>query len=169
MAVYEYGILQDGLQVSYSIGQDELDPDAKGTVTLKGGKAEIALGTMKNPGFRDCQMSVKLKGRTFNHHIKVGFSPEKLEPYTQMPKDFKEFWKTALDGQTKCPMNPEVKYVSEFSSDKVDCYLVKLQCYKPGQFIYGYLTKPKKAGKYPVVVCPPGAGIKHMDPTKTLF
>lgn len=169
VAVYEYGILQDGLQVSYSIGQDELDPDTKGTVTLKGGKAEIALGTMKNPGFRDCQMSVKLKGRTFNHHIKVGFSPEKLEPYTQMPKDFKEFWKTALDGQTKCPMNPEVKYISEFSSDKVDCYLVKLQCYKPGQFIYGYLTKPKKAGKYPVVVCPPGAGVKHMDPTKTMF
>ena len=28
VAVYEYGILQDGLQVSYSIGQDELDPDA---------------------------------------------------------------------------------------------------------------------------------------------
>ena len=24
----------------------------------------------------------------------------------------------------------------------------------------GYLTKPKKAGKYPVVLCPPGAGIK---------
>lgn len=169
VALYEYGILQDGLEVAYQIGQDCLDPDTQGTVTLKNGKAEVKLGTMQKPGFRDCQLSVKLGERTYKHHIKVGFSPEKIQPYTQMPTDFNAFWAAALQTQEKCPMNPVVTYSEEYSTDKIDCYLVKLQCYKPGQYIYGYLTKPKKAGKYPVVVAPPGAGVKPMNPVKFSF
>lgn len=169
VAVYEYGVLQDGLEIAYSIGQDNLDSDTNGTVKLKTGKAEIAIGTMKKPGFRDCQLSVKVKHKTYKHHIKIGFSPEKIEPYTQMPKDFDAFWKEALEEQTECPMNLIMTFEPKYSSDKVDCYLVKLQCYKPGQSVYGYLTKPKKPGKYPVVVSPPGAGVKPMDPMKTIF
>lgn len=169
VAIYEYGILQDNLEIRYEIGQDCLDPDSKGSVKLKGGKANIPLGTMKKPGFRDCNLSVTLQGKTYKHHIKVGFSPEKITPYTQMPADFDAFWKKALEEQANCPMTPEVSFVEAYSSDKVDCYLVKLPCYKPGHFVYGYLTKPKKAGKYPVVVSPPGAGVKPMDPMKTIF
>ena len=169
VAIYEYGILQDGIEISYNIGQERLKADISKTTTLKGGKAVIDLGTMKKPGFLDCQMSIKLKNKIYKHHIKVGFSPEKLEPYTKMPTDFNDFWQGLLKEQESCPMNPEVKYIEEYSSDKVDCYLVKLQCYKRGQFIYGYLTKPKKAGKYPVIVSPPGAGVKPMNPTKTMF
>lgn len=169
VAIYEFGMLQDGLEITYRIGQDNLEPDTEGTVKLRGGKAEIVIGSMKKPGFRDCQMSVKVKNETYKHHIKVGFSPEKIEPYTQMPKDFNAFWKEALEEQLTCPMNPEVTYVPQYSSDKVDCYLVKLQCYQPGRFVYGYLSKPKKPGKYPVVICPPGAGVKPMNPLKTMF
>lgn len=169
VALYEYGILQDGMEIAYRIGQDCLDPDTEGTVTLKNGKAEVKLGTMQKPGFRDCQLSVKLGERTYTHHIKVGFSPEKIQPYTQMPTDFNAFWAAALQEQEKCPMNPVVTYSEEYSTDKIDCYLVKLQCYKPGQYIYGYLTKPKKAGKYPVVIAPPGAGVKPMNPVKFSF
>ncbi len=169
VAVYEYGVLLDDQEISYSIGQDCLDPDTQGTVKLKGGKGEVAIGTMNKPGFRDCQLTLQRGGRTYKHHIKVGFSPDKIVPYTQIPKDFREFWKEALDKQAKCPMNPQVTYVEEYSSDKVECYLVKLQCDRPGQFVYGYLTKPRKAGKYPVVVSPPGAGVKPMNPLKTLF
>lgn len=50
------------------------------------------MGTMKEPGFRDCRLTAKLGGKTYSHHIKVGFSPEKLQPYTQLPSDFNEFW-----------------------------------------------------------------------------
>lgn len=169
VSVYEYGIPLNNVEVAYKSGQDCLDPDTEGTIVLKNGKAEIPVGTMKKPGFRDCQLSLKLKEKTYKHHIKLGYSPEKIEPFTQMPKDFKAFWQEALDAQSKCPMNPVVTYAPEYSSDKVECYLVKLQCYQPGQYIYGYLTKPRKEGKYPVIVSPPGAGIKPMTPEKTLF
>ena len=48
----------------------------------------------------------------------------------------------------------------KYSTDQIDCYLIKLQVNQRGQSIYGYLFYPKKEGKYPVVLCPPGAGIK---------
>ena len=167
--IYEYGILLDDKKIEYAIGQDCLEADTQGTIKLKKGRAEIQLGTMDKPGFRDCQMSIQLSGKTYKHHIKVGYSPEQITPYTQMPQDFKEYWKEVLKEQQKCPMIPDIQYIEEYSSSKVDCYLVKLQCYKPGYFIYGYLTKPKKEGKYPIVISPPGAGIKPMNPLKTIF
>ena len=27
----------------------------------------------------------------------------------------------------------------EYANDKVDCYLLKLQCVRPGNYVYGYL------------------------------
>ena len=50
----------------------------------------------------------------------------------------------------------------EYCTDKIDCYLVKLQIDKMGHAMYGYLFYPKNAkqGGHPVVLTPPGAGIK---------
>ena len=50
----------------------------------------------------------------------------------------------------------------EYCTDKIDCYLVKLQIDKKGHAMYGYLFYPKNAkqGSHPVVLTPPGAGIK---------
>lgn len=169
VSLYQYGILMDGIDIEYSIGPELMQPDKSGKVTLKDGKAVIAIGTMIQPGFRDCKLKVNLDGEQYEHHIKVGFEPEKLTPYTQFPDDFSSFWEQAKAEASKCPMEVEKVFVPEYSSDKVDCYLVKLQAYKKRQYIYGYLTLPKKGGKYPAVFSPPGAGIKPMNPTKDIF
>src|SRR6187402_2510823 len=60
VSLYEYGILQDNLTISYSIGPELLPADKNGTIVLKNGKAVISLGTMTKPGFRDCQLSFEL-------------------------------------------------------------------------------------------------------------
>lgn len=169
VSLYEYGILQDGVEVRYEVGQEMFPAEEEGTVTLRGGKAVIPVGTMRRPGFRDCRMEATLHGRTYRHHIKLGFSPERLEPYVKDPGDFDSFWQGAMEEAARCPMQVETEYVEEYSSDKVDCYLVRLQCYCEGQHVYGYLTLPKAEGKYPVVFSPPGAGIKPMNPMKTIF
>lgn len=169
VALYEYGVLQEGIEIDYSIGPDMLPAEVSGKVKLKSGKAVIPVGTMKKPGFRDCRLSVTLKGRTYRHHIKLGFSPEKLRPYVKMPADFTSYWLQAMKEAESCPMEIISKYVEKYSNEKVDCYLVKIQCFKKGQYVYGYLTKPKTKGRYPVVFSPPGAGIKPMDPMKTIF
>lgn len=157
---YKYGIPQDGVEVLYELGGDMMPSDTKGTVKLKNGKAVISMGTMKEPGFRDCRLTAKLGGKTYSHHIKVGFSPEKLQPYTQLPSDFNEFWNKTKAEAAQFPLTYTKEYVEKYSTDKIDCYLIRLQLNKQNQCIYGYLFYPKAEGKYSVVLCPPGAGIK---------
>ena len=166
----KYGIPQN-VEVSYEIGQDMLPATSKGTVMLKNGRATIDMGTMKKPGFLDLRLKATIDGKTYDHHVKVGFSPEQLKPYTRNPADFDDFWQKVIDNarrevkreklQVKC------ERVDKYSTDDVDCYLVKLHTDRQHS-IYAYLTKPHlspltthhSSQKYPVVLCPPGAGIK---------
>ena len=168
--LYRYGIPQDGVEVSYTLGQELLLYERQGSVKLKNGRAVLSVGTMRNPGFLDCVLKADIAGKSCTHHVKIGFSPEKLRPYTQQPTDFVEFWNKAKSEAEQCPMAFTTKYVPEYSNEKVDCYLIKLQCYKKGQHVYGYLTRPKAKGKYPVVLCPPGAGVKTLkEPMRHRF
>lgn len=159
---YKYGIPQDGVTVRYELADDMLSADKTGSVTLKNGRATISMGTMKEPGFRDCRLTAEVDGKTYQHHVKVGFSPEQLKPYTQMPTDFQEFWDKNKAEAAEYPLTYICEPSKKYSTDKIDAYLVKLQLNKQGQAVYAYLTMPKGAakGSCPVVLCPPGAGIK---------
>ena len=158
---YKYGIPRNG-EVTYTVGNDLLGTDTKGTVTLKNGRAKINIGTKKTPGFRDVVLTMKLDGQSYTHHVKVGFSPEKIQPFTQEPKDFNTFWQGNLDELAKIPLSYTKEIAKEYCTDKVDCYLVKIPVSRRKQCVYGYLFYPKNVqpGKHPVVLCPPGAGIK---------
>ena len=163
---YKYGIPRNG-EVTYTVGNDLLGTDTKGTVTLKNGRAKINIGTKKTPGFRDVVLTMKLDGQSYTHHVKVGFSPEKIQPFTQEPKDFNTFWQGNLDELAKIPLSYTKEIAKEYCTDKVDCYLVKIPVSRRKQCVYGYLFYPKNAqpGKHPVVLCPPGAGIKTIKET----
>lgn len=158
---YKYGIPRNG-EVTYTVGNDLLGTDTKGSVTLKNGRAKINIGTKKTPGFRDVVLTMKLDGQSYTHHVKIGFSPEKIQPFTQEPKDFNTFWQGNLDELAKIPLSYTKEIAKEYCTDKVDCYLVKIPVSRRKQCVYGYLFYPKNAqpGKHPVVLCPPGAGIK---------
>lgn len=164
----KYGIPRDG-ELKYSIGNDMLQPDKHGSVKLKNGRAVINMGTKKTPGFRDMKLSVSLDGKTYEHHIKVGFSVDKIKPYTQEPQDFRSFWQKNVEELKQVPMSYTKELYKDYCTDKIDCYLVKLQIDKMGHSMYGFLFYPKNAqpGKHPVVLCPPGAGIKTIkDPMR---
>ena len=158
---YKYGIPRDGV-VEYAIGNDLMEPDTKGTVTLKKGRATIKAGTAKKPCFRDVRLTMKLVGTTYQHHVKIGFSPEKIVPYTQEPKDFWQFWQDNLKEAAKYPLKFTKTPCPEYSNDKTDCYLVCIDLNRQHQAMYGLLMMPKnaKAGSHPVVLSPPGAGVK---------
>lgn len=167
----KYGIPRDG-ELKYSIGNDMLQPDKHGSVKLKNGRAVINMGTKKTPGFRDMKLSVSLDGKTYEHHIKVGFSVEKIKPYTQEPQDFRSFWQKNVEELKQVPMSYTKELYKDYCTDKIDCYLVKLQIDKMGHSMYGFLFYPKNAqpGKHPVVLCPPGAGIKTIkDPMRNKY
>ncbi len=167
----KYGIPRDG-ELKYSIGNDMLQPDKHGSVKLKNGRAVINMGTKKTPGFRDMKLSVSLDGKTYEHHINVGFSVDKIKPYTQEPQDFRSFWQKNVEELKQVPMSYTKELYKDYCTDKIDCYLVKLQIDKMGHSMYGFLFYPKNAqpGKHPVVLCPPGAGIKTIkDPMRNKY
>ncbi|MDE6552829.1 MAG: acetylxylan esterase [Muribaculaceae bacterium] len=160
--LYKYGVPVDGVKLTYEIGGDMMPADSKGETLLKNGRASIKTGTMKTPGFRDLRLSADVDGTVYKHHIKLGFSPEKIEPYTEMPKDFDAFWNKNLEELSDVPLDFKMTPSPKYTTDKMDCWLVNLTVSKQGQSIYGYLFIPKdaKPGSCPIVLCPPGAGIK---------
>jgi len=167
--LYRYGIPQDGVTVGYEIGDDLLPADATGSVVLKNGCAAIPVGTMTRSGFRDCRLTAVIDGKTCRHHVKVGFSPERIEPHATLPADFREFWAANLSELARFPLQYARERAERYCTDKIDCYLVKLSVDKQGRAVYGYLFYPKDAapGSCPVVLCPPGAGIKTIkDPLR---
>ena len=168
----KYGIPQD-VEVTYEIGPDMLPVTSSGKIKLKNGRATIDMGTMKKPGFLDLRLKASIGDKTYEHHVKVGFSPEQLKPYTKNPADFDAFWQKNLEEARKEMKSEKLKVkcekVDKYSTDEFDCYLLKLKI-DSRHSIYGYLTKPKKAGKYPVVLCPPGAGIKTIkEPMRNTY
>ena len=171
VSFYKYGIPRDG-EVKYEIGNDMLDADKKGSFKLKNGRAVMDMGTRKTPGFRDLRLTYKLDGKTYQHHVKVGFSVDKIQPYTQEPKDFQSFWQKNLEALKQVPLKYTKELAKEYCTDKIDCYLVKLQIDKMGHSMYAYLFYPKNAkqGGHPVVLCPPGAGIKTIkEPLRSKY
>ena len=162
LQLYLYGVPQNDLVIHYEVG-DELRPaDTSGSVVLKSSGVSIPVGTMKRPGFRDCRLTATIGGKTYRHHVKVGFSPDKIAPYTAMPADFDAFWADNKAALAEFPLQYIKERVAKYCTDKIECFLVKLQLNKQGQSIYGYLFLPKDAqpGSCPAVLCPPGAGIK---------
>ncbi len=167
-----YGMPQDA-EVSYEIGPDMMPATSAGKVKLKNGKATIDMGTMAKPGFLDLRLTAELNGQKYQHHVKVGFSPEQLKPYTKNPADFDGFWQSAIDEARKEAKNDllvvKCEKVEKYTTDEFDCYLLKIKTDRRHS-IYGYLTKPKKTGRYPVVLCPPGAGIKTIkEPMRNTY
>lgn len=162
ISLFKYGIPQDGITVNYETESELMPSDKTGSITLKNGKAEINIGTLDKPGFRDCIFSVMINGRKYSHHVKVGFSPDKIKPYTKMPDGFMDFWKNNIKEASEFPLKYTKEKAEEYCTEKIDCYLIKLQLNNRGQAVYGYLFYPKNAkpGSCPVVLSPPGAGIK---------
>lgn len=173
-----YGIPQN-VEVTYEIGPDMMPATSQGKVMLKNGRAVIDMGTMKKPGFLDLRLTAKVADKKYQHHVKVGFSPDLLKPYTKNPTDFDAFWQANVEAARKEVKNEKIivrsEKVEKYSTDEFDCYLLKLKV-DSRHSIYGYLTKPKSVngqsvnGKYPVVLCPPGAGIKTIkEPMRNTY
>ena len=163
VSFFLFGIPQD-IEVIYEIGPDMMDPTSQGKVMLEDGKANIEIGTMEKPGFLDLRLKAKVNDKIYDHHCKVGFSPELLEPYTKNPEDFDEFWAKNIEEARKTKLTYTSKYIEEYSKDGFDTYLLKIRT-DSRHYIYAYLTKPKDSGpdkKYPVVFHPPGAGVKQI-------
>lgn len=161
---YAGGNALNNVTIVYEAGNEMMPTDTKGEALLTNGQATIRFGTMNVPGFRVCTVHFTYEGKQYREQVKVAFSPQDIRPTVEMPKDFRPFWEKVLKEASKIPAQVEVTPLPDKSTDRVVVSLVRLQCSEKGHYIYGYLSKPRKEGRYPVLMVPPGAGIKRITP-----
>lgn len=157
------GLPLDSVEVTYEAGNDMLPADCRGSVLLRNGEAVVPFGTLGQPGFRYCRVAFSAGGESCRESLKVAFSPEEIRNVAPMPEDFREFWDGAMREAAKVPMEAEVTPMPALSTERTEVSLVRLPCARSGRCLYGYLSKPRAAGRYPVLLVPPGAGVKRIS------
>ena len=151
-------------EITYSYGPDKLDAIATKTVkTDRNGVAHFDVPGAKEPGFTSVRVKVNLDGRTYSSMTNIGFDPYSIKPTTTMPADFEAFWNDAMEKASKVPMMPTLRRSDKESNDRVDVYYVRLQSYKPGNYVYGVLTVPKTEGRKPAILRLPGAAVRSFN------
>lgn len=155
----------NGIQIHYEAGNDRMDPDMRGTTTFLRGEAHVPVGTMTTPGFRYCTLHFSVKGERYTETVKVGFSAKEIEPTIVNPLDFDLFWFQTLKKAEKLPLVSEVVEIPEFTTEEIRTLMVRIPCDEQGGSIYGYVSIPNDGEKHPVLLVPPGAGTKRINPS----
>jgi len=148
------------VEIRYELSQDMMPPFKVEMVHCNEGVATIDAGMMKKAGFLRCRVFVKYKDVEYEGLATAAFEPEKIQPTTTLPKDFIEFWNNAKSELAKIPLDVKMTLVPERCTEKTNTYHVSIQNYQIGTRLYGMLCVPKASGKYPAVLCVPGAGVR---------
>lgn len=149
-----------GAKLRYEIGPEKMTPTIKKETITNGAAVLVEGGSMQSGGFLRCIATVEYEGKTFRGLATAAISPETIAPTTVMPNDFMEFWMKAIADNAKVPMDVRMQLMPALGNDKVNVYQVNMQNHKSGMRLYGTLSMPKAAGKYPAVLRVPGAGVR---------
>ena len=147
-------------ELSYQISEDMMAPIKEGKVKLHDGRGVIKGGSMKQPGFLRCRVFWENEGSKYEGMATVGYSPETIQPVTELPSDFSEFWTQAISDARKWDLEPKITFDAQASTPKVNVYKVSWTNNGWGSKMYGVLTIPAKPGKYPAILKVPGAGVR---------
>lgn len=159
--LYRYGVPVKDCELKYEIGNDMLPADKHGTARLKDGRCRIQMDSRLTPGFRDLTLTAKIDGKTTQHHIKLGFDADKIRPFTEEPRDFTDFWQRNIKDMRSKKLKYSLEDAPEYTTDKMTCRLLKLNTVgSHSVYAYVFVPKGKPQGSCPIVICPPGAGIK---------
>lgn len=156
----------EGVRLHYEAGNDRMEADLKGATTFLRGEAQVPVGTMTVPGFRFCKIRFEVKGESYTETVKVAFSAKDIEPTISNPIDFDVFWKQTLKKAAKLPLTSEVVEMPAWSNDQIRTLMVRIPCDEEGGSIYGYVSIPNDGKKHPVLLVPPGAGVKRVNPSE---
>lgn len=148
------------LKVSYSIYEEGMPVEKEGTLLLKNKSVTIPVGTLNKPGYKTCKVSVQAGDTLLTNMMTIAYSADKIEPTVKDPADFDEFWQKAIERVRNTKEIVEIKPIERLSTKYVDVSLIKLSDPFSNLTFYGYLSKPKREGKFPVVLFVPAAGVK---------
>ena len=156
--VRKSGTLLNQVKIDYEAGP-VMYPNTKKTLILKDGTMKWS-GEMKTPGFYRLKVVAHVDGKDYEGLCTAAFSPEKIQPFAQEPKDFDDFWKKALDEARQIDLNPTKVLLPERCTKDVNVYEISYHNNRWGSKMYGVLSVPVKPGKYPALLRVPGAGVR---------
>lgn len=156
--VRKSGTLLNQVKIDYEAGP-VMYPNTKKTLILKDGTMKWS-GEMKTPGFYRLKVEAHVDGKDYEGLCTAAFSPEKIKPFAQEPKDFDDFWKKALDEARQIDLNPTKVLLPERCTKDVNVYEISYHNNRWGSKMYGVLSVPVKPGKYPALLRVPGAGVR---------
>lgn len=160
-----------GATVRYKVGPEML-PASEKTAALPAGGLVIDGGTLAEPGFLRCIVTVEVNGKIYRGLATAGFSPEKLQPTQTDPADFESFWQAGREELAKISLEARRTLLPEECTDTLNVYQVSFRNTgawgKNNSRIYGILCIPKAPGSYPAVLGVPGAGVRPYHGLKEL-
>ena len=160
VSVLKSNVPLKGAKVDYVMGPVMYENIRKKDVTLTNGTLTLS-GTMQTSGFYRLKVTAHVDGKDYDGLATAAFSPEKIKPVAECPKDFDAFWqKTINDARQNVPLEATKVLMPEKCTDKVNVYQVSFQNDKWGSRTFGILCVPKAPGKYPAMYKVPGAGIR---------
>ncbi|MDR1161823.1 MAG: acetylxylan esterase [Tannerellaceae bacterium] len=157
--VYRNENLLKNVTVDYEYGPEFFPTTKKQDVVLKEGKTTLK-ASMKTPGFLRCKVIARVDGKSYEGLATAAYDEDKIQPTTQDPKDFDEFWTKAIADARTIPLDPKMTLLPDRCTSTQNVYEISYQNDQNGSRMYGILTTPKKPGKYPAVLQVPGAGIR---------
>jgi cephalosporin-C deacetylase-like acetyl esterase len=156
-----------GLPVKYSCGLEQMPPTIERTTTTTAQPFTIEAGTLKEPGFLRCIVTMETGGQNYRGLATAGFRPDLIKPIVAEPKDFDKFWDDGKAALAKIPMEAKLEPMPNLSTSKADVFHVSFQNVGTGiskvSRIYGILAVPKSANpnqKFPALLRVPGAGVR---------
>ena len=156
--VRKSGTLLNQVKVSYEAGP-VMYPDVKKNAILKDGTMAWT-GEMKTPGFYRLKVTAHVDGRDYEGLCTAAFSPERIKPFAQEPKDFDAFWKKTLDEARQNDLNPTKVLLPERCTKDKNVFEISFVNNRSDSRMYGILSIPVKTGKYPALLRVPGAGVR---------
>ncbi|MBC7890501.1 MAG: acetylxylan esterase [Ferruginibacter sp.] len=146
-------------RIVYEIGPEKMQFTKFDSTTLSNGKLEIDGGSLKTPGFLRCTVTAAVDGFKYRALATAGFNPTDIKPTVTLPADFDQFWNKAKDELARIPLDARMRLLPERCTGNVNVYEVNLQNIGNSR-LYGIVCIPKKEGRYPAVMLPPGAGVR---------
>ena len=144
-----------------------MPPMSTDTITI-GAQSQTIKATLAKPGFLRATVVAELDGMTYRDMATAAFSPDSIAAATTMPDDFEQFWKTTVANARRIPLEPVMTRMPQRSTAEVDVYHVSFQNDRAGSRLYGILSMPKRAGKFPALLNVPGAGVRPFFPDTSM-
>ncbi|MBC7798692.1 MAG: acetylxylan esterase [Pyrinomonadaceae bacterium] len=156
-----------GLPIKYACGLEAMKPTLEKSVTTTNQSLMIDAGTLKEPGFLRCIVTLEKDGKSYRGLATAGFRPDLIKPTTGEPKDFDAFWNESKKELAKLPIDAKFEPLPNYSTSTVEVFQVNFQNVGTGiskqSRIYGILAVPKTTNpnqKFPALLNVPGAGVR---------